>query len=252
MIINYKFTSYDGQEIEGMRTEFDRNYDDEETAIFFVEDEHHADTEGYFEVNIRKDKDGRLMQEGYVAEYENSNQAEAAHLTDLQVTVIEHDFDETLRKANEKLRPFGKRIVVDYDGECYFAISSTDLDGSNPDYYVDADFEHEVNADIWECLVHVLARVNDPGLAKPVAVPMEKFKVTVIFGEYAARAYGNGGVKEMIEHMDEGQLMVREFDTEAERRAYIMGVDDSDGWLGAAVLSDKDAKSAIVKELLDE
>lgn len=38
MIINYKFTSFDGQIIEGMRTEFDRNYDDEETAIFFVED----------------------------------------------------------------------------------------------------------------------------------------------------------------------------------------------------------------------
>lgn len=144
MIINYKFTSYDGQEIEGMRTEFDRNYDDEDTAIFFVEDEHHSDTEGYFEVNIRKDKDGRLMQEGYVAEYEDSNQTEAAHLTDLQVTVIEHGFDETLRKANEILRTFGKRIVVDYDGECYFTVSSTDLDGSNPDCYVDGDFYLEV------------------------------------------------------------------------------------------------------------
>ena len=76
--------------------------------------------------------------------------------------------------------------------------------------------------------------------------------MTIIFGEYAAKAYCNGGVEEMAEHMSEGQLTVREFDTEAERRAYIMGIDDSDGWLGAAVLSKEDAESETVKQLLDE
>lgn len=92
MIIRFKFTSFDGQEIEGMRTELDRNYPDEETALIFLEDEHHADTEGYFELNIRKDKDGRLIQEGYVAEYESSDEAETAHITELTLLeVVEHD-----------------------------------------------------------------------------------------------------------------------------------------------------------------
>jgi len=83
---------------------------------------------------------------------------------------------------------------------------------------------------------------------------MEKYKATIIFGEYAAKAYCNGGVEEMAERIGEaeGQLTVREFDTEAERRAYIMGIDDSDGWLGAAVLSKEDAESETVKQLLDE
>lgn len=79
-----------------------------------------------------------------------------------------------------------------------------------------------------------------------------KYRVTVIFGEYAAKAYMNDGVEGIRDHYDEGQLTVREFDTEAERDAYIKGVDDSDGWLGAAVLSDEDAESETVKELLDK
>ena len=148
-----------------MRTELDRNYPDEETALIFMEDEHHADTKGYFELNIRKDKDGRLTQEGYVAEYESSDDAETAHITELTLLeVVEHDFDETLREANEKLQPFGKRIVTDYDGEGYWSVGSTDMDGSNPDYYADADFEHEVRADINGCLAHVLAMVKNPEL----------------------------------------------------------------------------------------
>lgn len=80
----------------------------------------------------------------------------------------------------------------------------------------------------------------------------DKPKVTVIFGEYAAKAYINDGVEGIREHYDEGQLAVNEFDTEAERRAYIAGIDDADGWLGSAVLSDEDAESETVKELLDE
>lgn len=80
----------------------------------------------------------------------------------------------------------------------------------------------------------------------------KKFKVTVIFGEYAAKAYIVDGVEGIREHYGEGQLTVKEFDTEAERRAYIAGIDDADGWLGSSVLSDEDAESETVKELLDE
>lgn len=79
-----------------------------------------------------------------------------------------------------------------------------------------------------------------------------KYKVTVIFGEYAAKAYMSDGVAGIEEHLDEGQLSVREFDTEAERKAYIMGIDDADGWLGAAILSEKDAECETIKKLLEE
>lgn len=180
MIINFKFTSKDGQEIEGMRTELDRNYDDEETALVLIQNEE-SDTGGYFELNIYKHKNGSLISDGYVCEYDCEEDSKPAYINnDIKLTVTEHDFDETLTKANEKLKPFGKRIVVDYDGECYWAVGSTDMDGGHPDYYVDADFEHEVQAHIWECLAHVLAKVNDPNLARPVAVPMEKPKVWVV------------------------------------------------------------------------
>ena len=81
---------------------------------------------------------------------------------------------------------------------------------------------------------------------------MGKCKVTIIFGEYAAKAYINDGVEGILEHYDEGQLAVREFDTKAERDAYVKGVDDADGWLGSAVLSDEDANSETIKKLLDE
>ena len=164
MIIEYKFTTQDGREIEGMRTELDRNYPDEEQALVLIADDE-SDTGGYFELNLRKDEAGRLTGGGYMAEYDSEDDSEPAYINmEITLEVTEHDFDETLRKANETLQPFGKRIVTDYDGECYWSVGSTDMDGSNPDWYVEADFEHEVRADINECLVHVLARVKNPEL----------------------------------------------------------------------------------------
>ena len=83
----------------------------------------------------------------------------------------------------------------------------------------------------------------------------KKFKVTVIFGEFAAKAYiedGVEGIREHFDEYDEGQLTVKEFDTEAERRAYIAGIEDADRWQCSAVLSDEDAESETVKELLDK
>ena len=55
----------------------------------------------------------------------------------------------------------------------------------------------------------------------------------------------------LCEFIDEGQLVRMTFDTLAERRAYISGIDDADGWLGSAVLEDSDAESERVKALLD-
>ena len=167
MLIEYKFTSQDGREIEGLRTELDRNYDDEELALVFIHNDE-SDAGGYFELNIRKDEQGRFTGGGYMAEYDSVDDSEPSYINaDIELTVTEHDFDETLRKANETLEPFGKRIVVDYDGEMYWSVGSVDKDGSNHDCYADGDFEHEVGADINECLVHVLARVKDPELCQP-------------------------------------------------------------------------------------
>jgi hypothetical protein len=176
MIIEYKFTTQDGREIEGMRTELDRNYPDEEQALVLIADDE-SDTGGYFELNLRKDEQGRLTGGGYMAEYDSENDSEPAYVnTDIMLDVTEHDFDEVLREANEKLRPFGKKIVVDYDGEGYWSVGSTDMDGSNPDYYAEGEFEHEVWGDINECLVHVLARVKNPELWQQVQDKMAQIR----------------------------------------------------------------------------
>ena len=70
----------------------------------------------------------------------------------------------------------------------------------------------------------------------------EGYGVIIVFGEYCASAYADRGIEGMREHIDEGQLVRRVFDTKAERDAYIKGIDDSDGWLGAAVMSRADIR----------
>ena len=70
----------------------------------------------------------------------------------------------------------------------------------------------------------------------------EGYGVIIIFGESCASAYMDSGFDAMREKLDEGQLVRRVFDTKAERDAYIKGIDDSDGWLGAAVMSRADIR----------
>ena len=148
MIIKYKFTSFDGQKIEGMRTELDRNYDDEEYALIFIEDENHMNTEGYFELNILKDEDGKLKSEGYVAEYIDSDQTEAEHITDVELEVVNHDFDATLAQANEVLLKDKKEILLEFDGEMYWHIDIQDKTTGEIISFAENDFESEVNDDI--------------------------------------------------------------------------------------------------------
>ena len=108
MIINYKFTATNGRVYEGMRTEFDRNYPDEGTAMFFVEDEDNTDTEGYFEVNMIKDapEGGKLTGKAYVCEYPQSDMVNPANILEgdkVEIELIEHDFDE-LDKITERAK----------------------------------------------------------------------------------------------------------------------------------------------------
>lgn len=163
MKLEIKFKSESGYEYETLRTEWDRNYADEETAMVFIRSEE-DDFDGYYEVNVRKDAAGEFTGGGYVCRYDSEDAMEPSWMSDEVTLDYEgHDFDEVLRVANETLLPFGKKIVVDYE-DYYWSIGSTDMDGSNVDYYVDADLEHEVARDINECLVHVLAKVKNTEL----------------------------------------------------------------------------------------
>ena len=82
----------------------------------------------------------------------------------------------------------------------------------------------------------------------------KKFKVVVVFGEQAEDAYGWENMKKLCSLVRSGECEVchREFDTEEERKAYIRGIDDMNGWWGAAVLSEKDSKKKCIKDLLSE
>lgn len=72
----------------------------------------------------------------------------------------------------------------------------------------------------------------------------KKYKVAIFGGTDLYREacdiwWGEGSEEEKREfiesHREEGML-VREFDTAAERQAYLKGIDDSEGWLDVFVL----------------
>ena len=70
--IKCEFTSSKGDVIKIDKGAFDRNYDDEETAMIFVTDRR-SKQDGYFELNVMKDEQGRLTEDAYVCEYENTD-----------------------------------------------------------------------------------------------------------------------------------------------------------------------------------
>lgn len=82
----------------------------------------------------------------------------------------------------------------------------------------------------------------------------KKFVVVVIFGEQAAKTYceeGLNAAKDCILNGD-GTVMKREFDTEAERNAYMEGCRDADGWWSNTIIDDDDVKKHpnIIKSML--
>ncbi len=78
------------------------------------------------------------------------------------------------------------------------------------------------------------------------------YEVFVVFGEYCARAYMEEGLKGVRRKLDEGTIVKRSFGSKAERDAYIMGIDDADGWMGSAVISTEDILNhrKIIQEML--
>ena len=65
-MIHVKFT-YNGEEYETNRNEYDRNYEDEGYALIFIEGENRQ----LFEVNVLKNDNGELIEDGYVAVYDD-------------------------------------------------------------------------------------------------------------------------------------------------------------------------------------
>lgn len=83
---------------------------------------------------------------------------------------------DVLDRANETLKPFGKQIIVENDGDDYFSIGSQDLDGSNYEMFACGDFEDEVASDINDCLAHLLARLKGGEKFKIGQVTMAKVR----------------------------------------------------------------------------
>ena len=159
MIINIKFKDNNGKLIETTRTEFDRNYDDEETAIIFIEKDA-TDTEGYYEVNVRKSEECKPLAEGYVCDYRSSDDTEPTDIiNDVEIEVTLHDFDDVFAKANEDLNKQGMGIVLEYDGECYWNVGIKEI-GKAAYWYAENDFDTEVGNDINEAWAHARAKIK--------------------------------------------------------------------------------------------
>lgn len=70
---------------------------------------------------------------------------------------------------------------------------------------------------------------------------MEKIKVYVAFGAGLVKAIYRNDIESVETYADDADaLCVREFDTEAEAKAYMMGMDDGAGWNDYAQLSESD------------
>ena len=72
----------------------------------------------------------------------------------------------------------------------------------------------------------------------------KKHIIVFVFGEEAASVYEDYGFDKMRKVVEDGDgcIVKREFDTEAEVRAYQQGIEDMDGWQGCTILGDDDVK----------
>lgn len=70
---------------------------------------------------------------------------------------------------------------------------------------------------------------------------MEKVRVYIAFGVGLVKAIYRNDIESVETYADDTDaLCVREFDTEAEAKAYMMGMDDNAGWNDYARLSESD------------
>ena len=76
-------------------------------------------------------------------------------------------------------------------------------------------------------------------------------RVYVGFGEDISRALADQEYEEVVKLTNElgNQLTYRDFETEAEAKAYIQGINDMDGWLSCWILEDWDIDE--LSEMID-
>lgn len=107
------------------------------------------------------------------------------------------------------------------DGFLYCTLLEGDADGLKP----------EKDGKYMLCICDVIWQVLTPA----------KYKAYVLFGDDICIAYNNGSLEELLND-PEGKcfdITVREFETEAERDAYLLGINDHEDWVGHAVLTEK-------------
>lgn len=71
-----------------------------------------------------------------------------------------------------------------------------------------------------------------------------EYKVHILFGSEACKAYYNNDIQQLIES---NVFFTRTFKTEAEKNAYLLAINDHDGWIEACTLSQEEDADIIDK-----
>lgn len=79
---------------------------------------------------------------------------------------------------------------------------------------------------------------------------MEKIKI--IFGKQAVNSFLNEGVTALKKNDIDGLCLVREFATKAEKQAYLMGLEDCDGWENYYILDEEEAKKTLFADEIEQ
>lgn len=79
---------------------------------------------------------------------------------------------------------------------------------------------------------------------------MEKIKI--IFGKQAVNSFLNEGVTALKKNDIDGLCLVREFATKTEKQAYLMGLEDCDGWENYYILDEEEAKKTLFADEIEQ
>jgi hypothetical protein len=118
---------------------------------------------------------------------------------------------------------------------CVFSVSF--IDGEHPCFKMQCEGEYDCRElfddDVaWLTMLNVYESLERELGLNEVPVEPEKFRCAVVFGSRATSRYDEQdfeGLHEVCRDGD-GSIVIREFDTEAERKAFIEGIEAGDGW----------------------
>lgn len=96
---------------------------------------------------------------------------------------------------------------------------------------------------------YIIPYANDNLLNKKKAAKKDiGYKIHTLFGSEACKAYHSGYIQQLIE-LNEclGSFFTRTFKTEAEKKAYLLAIEDHSGWIDACTLSEQEDAATIAK-----